>query len=187
MRSVRWWRRPGRKGFTLVELMVAVAIIAVLASLAIVAYGRQTRKSRLVQLRAFMTEIGAKMEVYESFAGEYLPPIADAFCPPNVGTTAVPFNVGACQNALQWQTIGLNPAQPTYFQFQILAGGPGQPDCSAPSATLLTTIEVCGSIDNNTHWWVIVARADQNGNRRFAEFVTSSTMGGRVYSRNETE
>lgn len=187
---VEWMRarRGGRRGFTLIELMIAVAILAILASLAIVAYGRQTRKSRLVQMRAMMQEIGSKLEVYESFAGSYRGADADAFCPANVGPSAVPFNVAGCANVLQWQELGINATQPTYFQYQILAGGPGPgDDCTKPGATTLSDQEVCGRIDNNTHWWVIVARADQDGDGVFAEFVTDSTMAGQVYSRRETE
>lgn len=45
-----------RKGFTLIELMIAVAIIAVLLAIALPAYNDQIRKSRRAQGKADLTE-----------------------------------------------------------------------------------------------------------------------------------
>jgi len=185
----RWNQKyGGPRGFTLIELMIAVAIVAVLAALAIFAYGRQVRKARLADMESMMLEIAAKQAAYEGFVGRFAGSAVDAFCPPVVGAGAVDFNVTACGNAQVFDDLGITVPRSTYFQYQILAGSPGPgDDCAAPGGLTMSQSDVCGRIDNNAHWWVIVARADQNGNGVFAEFVTDSTLGGRVIRFNETE
>lgn len=173
-------------GFTLVELMIAVVILGVLATLAGVAYGRQVRKGRLGNMNAMMLEIASKQEQYQGFTGRYAGSTADAFCPANVRASATDFLVGICGNAAVFNELGVTVPRSTYFQYQILAGEPGTA-CTKPSATGLSSAQVCGRIDPNTHWWVVVARADQDGDGRHAEFVTDSTMNGTIFRVNETE
>jgi len=65
-----------RKGFTLIELMIVVAIIGILAAIAIPAYSNYTRKARLTEVTHAMGAVGnACIESFQS-QGEY-PTCAD--------------------------------------------------------------------------------------------------------------
>lgn len=50
------------KGFTLIELMIVVAVVAILAAIALPSYQEQVRKSRRAQARADLAEIVQGLE-----------------------------------------------------------------------------------------------------------------------------
>jgi prepilin-type N-terminal cleavage/methylation domain-containing protein len=171
-----------RRGFTLIELMIAIAIIAVLAALATYAWGKQIRRGRLADMRAMLYEIGSKQQIYEASVGSFVGQTAATYCPATVGTSAVAFDAGACDAV--WSTLGVTAPRSTYFQYQILAGTPaGGDDCTAPSdlPAGFNSADVCASISDDTFWWVVIAKADQDGDGEESAFVTSSTMSGRVF------
>jgi prepilin-type N-terminal cleavage/methylation domain-containing protein len=175
------WKRRG--GFTLTELMIVVAILGILATIAVIAYQRQIRRARLADVSSMFNEIAAKQELFESFNGVYVS--TNAFCPGSLdgGAHAVPFNIAGCTGAANWQNLGINAPRQTYFQYSFIAGTPGGTACSPPAGFP----EACDSIQAGTHWWVAFARADQDGDNNFARFITSSTMDGNMFQADETE
>jgi len=176
-------QRDGVQAFTLIEVMIVVAIIGVLASIGIASYVRQIRRTRIEEARTVMLEIAAKQELFESFSGQYV--TTNALCPVNLGGggKAVPFNVAGCTGAANWQTLGVNVPRNTWFQFGFLAGTPGGAACAAPAGFP----EACDSIIANTHWYVIFAQADQDGDGVLSRLITSSTMDGEVFMADELE
>ena len=60
------------KGFTLIELMIVVLIIAVLAGLALSAYNKQVRKSRRAEAKQIIADIGLRQEKWRSNNANYL-------------------------------------------------------------------------------------------------------------------
>ena len=54
------------KGFTLIELMIVVLIVAVLAGIALSGYQKQVRKSRRAEARQIVADIGLRQEKWRS-------------------------------------------------------------------------------------------------------------------------
>jgi type IV pilus assembly protein PilE len=57
-------RRLESRGFTLVELMIVVVIVAILASIAIPAYNSQIRKSRRTEAKTALLDLAGREERY---------------------------------------------------------------------------------------------------------------------------
>lgn len=55
-----------QRGFTLIELMIVVLIIAVLATIALSGYQKQVRKSRRAEARQVISDLALKEEKYRS-------------------------------------------------------------------------------------------------------------------------
>ena len=59
-------RRRSARGFTLIELMIAVAVVAILASIAYPSYMDSVRKSRRGQAKADLVELAQILERYHT-------------------------------------------------------------------------------------------------------------------------
>lgn len=60
-----------QRGFTLIELMIVVLVIAVLAGIALSGYQKQVRKSRRAEARQAVSDIGMRQEKYRSNNSTY--------------------------------------------------------------------------------------------------------------------
>ncbi|ROU07287.1 type IV pilin protein [Lysobacter enzymogenes] len=63
--------RRRSRGFTLIELMIAVTIVGVIAAIAIPTYDSSIRKARRGQAKADLVEAAQMMERYYSLNGSY--------------------------------------------------------------------------------------------------------------------
>jgi type IV pilus assembly protein PilE len=108
-------------GFTLVELMVALAIVAILASIAVPMYSKQVQKSRRVDARTAVLDLAGREERYLSTAGSYTNVAA------NVGYTALPVVVGSgyYQVAVNVPVVAAG-VQPTYTVSATVVAGSTQ-------------------------------------------------------------
>ena len=97
-------QRHGRRaGFTLIELMIAVVVVAILAAIAYPSYQDHLRKGRRAAAQAFLVEAGSKQQQYLLDARKYA-----------VGTDAIKtLNMTVPATVSQFYTITVEPEAPT--------------------------------------------------------------------------
>jgi type IV pilus assembly protein PilE len=64
-------RARSRRGFTLIELVIVVAVVALLAAVALPAYQDSVRKARRTEAKAALSEAAQMMERYMTEKGTY--------------------------------------------------------------------------------------------------------------------
>ena len=74
------------RGFTLIEVMVTVAIVAILAAIAIPSYSDYVKRARIIEAVSALADMHVKMERYFQDNRSYNPPAGILPC--NVGTVA---------------------------------------------------------------------------------------------------
>jgi len=70
--------RPTRRarGFTLIEVMIVLVVVAILAAVALPSYRDQMRKSARAQAQAFLTDIASRQQQYLADRRRYAPSLS---------------------------------------------------------------------------------------------------------------
>jgi type IV pilus assembly protein PilE len=101
--------KVGQKGFTLIELMIVVAIIGFLASIAIPAYQDYVKKGKAAEATSNLADFRVKMEQCFQDNRDYTNAACDAYCATPAGAkyftyscsvrTATTYQIDAAGNA----------------------------------------------------------------------------------------
>ena len=176
-------------GFTLVELMIVVTIVAVLAAIGVAAYGRVTKRSRINEAVQFMAAVHAGEELYytdnERYCGNAPATVPDLDC----NSTSCAFWDPSNSNLIKgratnwtpdaiWASCQVNAPSRTRFRYVLVAGGGGTAcnDVADMSTQFHGSVDVqpCASVNTAGHWYYIIAQADQDDDGRFSAFGASS-------------
>jgi prepilin-type N-terminal cleavage/methylation domain-containing protein len=166
-------RKTGNNGFTLVELMIVVAIIGILAAVAVAAYSIYVRQSHNSEATAILADIRLKQEAYRGTFHRYAKVETDCsgWVPRGTPTSepATPaeragFTGGDCETA--WRQLGVSFPNKVYFVYSGRAGDPGE-----------ALNNWWSDANNGDFWYAAKAIEDLDENGECAGFrVVSGTM-----------
>lgn len=162
--------RRDERGFTLVELMIVVVIIAILAAVVVPMFTGESKKVKVrTEVNAMFAELSAKQERYKSENNVYL---AVAECP--TPASATPKAVTLCQNTGDpWLDLGIiPPEQSLRCSYEVYIGD----SATAPTAPTGATV-VIPSAYVATSWYMLHARCNMDGDGVIAHYVQSSFDG----------
>jgi len=162
-------------GFTLIELMMVVAILGILSSLAIPAYSEYVNKTRVAEGAHMLASIGSRQESYYAEFGRYVAVTGGgygSYNPDWIGNraTMVPNASSLGAGGLAWPsgaankfsvTLGLRRSGLTYLSYGCTAGGPD----TAVGDPLYMRVD---------DWWVAAAVADVDGDGNYVAVELTS-------------
>lgn len=185
---------PRIVGFTLIELMIVVTIIAVLAAIGSYAYGRLTKRSRINQAVTFFASVAGAQTAYFDLYGEFgaTDPAApfDDYDPAAADIRGRATTWSAPK--AEWAQIGVRLPTSTHFQYVVVAGDPTTPACTAPPDVAVEgggtrAVPACASVTVGTYWYYVVGRADQDADGFMSVFGSSDAMRETHWSINDLE
>ncbi|MEO7853788.1 MAG: type IV pilin protein [Rubrivivax sp.] len=112
-------QRNRRHGFTLIELMITVAIIAILASIALPSYQEYVRRGRRADAQSFLQEVAARQQHFLLDRRAYGTDITTATSAGGLGMT-IPTNVSGFYGVAM---VTDNAAAPPIFNLTATPSG----------------------------------------------------------------
>ena len=163
------------RGFTLIELMIVVAIVGVLAVLAVVGYRRWTRSAYLAEAQDMVASIRTNEEAFLGENGAYLN-VSNGLGPPsdypaaNPGHTKTAWGApcATCPSPSAWQSLNVTSAGPVAFGYSVVAGDgvvikpTGLTNKWGAPSVGGTAIDLA-AMANNAPWFFVEADANLSG------------------------
>ncbi|MDX2092120.1 MAG: prepilin-type N-terminal cleavage/methylation domain-containing protein [Kofleriaceae bacterium] len=166
--------RNSQRGFTLMEIMITVGIIAVLAAIAVPVFSRETKKAKgSSEVAGMFGELGIRQDQYKLENGAYL---SAAACPAT--SVAAGQDASGCIAAGQpWASMRVRlPTTRLMCSYQMEAGT-GTTGASAPSGFAFSP--PAGA------WYFIVATCNMDGDNSVNATYFISSVDSKMQSQNE--
>jgi type IV pilus assembly protein PilE len=123
MTSRASFRTTRPKGFTLIELMITVVVIAILGAVALPSFLNQIRKSRRTEARTAVLDLAARAERLYSTNNSYLNSVTSKLLPTDLGYQDTAFPIASVGSG--YYSIDIKPNAPTATTFNFTATATG--------------------------------------------------------------
>jgi prepilin-type N-terminal cleavage/methylation domain-containing protein len=171
--------RDRESGFTLIEMMVTVAVIGILAVIVLPSFSRESRKTKAFsEVQPLFNDLRVRLEQYLQERGTYPPTIGE-------GTLHPPATPNGTLHVLSSTTVLLPQA---WRDIKVRISGNDQVYCGYTWVTgLATKGDNIGDVAKAapplgfgftapaTDWYYLFAQCDMNGDGKFSYYFSSST------------
>jgi len=110
-------KKKGEKGFTLIELMIVVAIIGILAAIAIPSFTSFQQRAKTSEVRTNIGSIRGTEEAYRAAADKYIAAALNPAAGPGAAKASWETNKAG------WTDMGFAPSGKVYFAYSVSAAG----------------------------------------------------------------
>jgi len=172
--------RLRRRGFTLVELSIVVAIVGVLAVIAVVGYRKYILHSKISEAQQMISAIRIAQEDYRAEKGTYAN-LGTNFCPAGAGTYNTKWGwAPTCDGgSARWEVLPVHVDGPVQFAYATVAG------TTALSGSPLNTGWVSWAAATKTPWYIVKAECDLDGDTSNKTEVVGSSFQNTIFTYQE--
>ena len=174
-----------KRAFTLVELLVVVAIVGVLATIGITLFREHANSGRAIEAFGMIQSIAAAQERWRAESQRYLDVSRSLTSYYPVATPSREmhaWDTTSHADAANWRRLNVTNPGSVKCVYTTVAGNAGtSPNDEDFTALPLPTFGV-----QNEPWYLIHAKADLDGDSVFSLFLASS-LNGEVYVKNQGE
>jgi type IV pilus assembly protein PilE len=125
------------RGFTLIELMIAVAIVSILSTIAVASYTSQVKKSRRTDARSAVLDLAGREEKLFSVANAYSADPGDL----GYGAAGAPWGIKVGSGYYQVSVVSPDTTQPAGTPSYLITAVP-VPTSTQASDTTCTSLSV---------------------------------------------
>ena len=177
------------RGFTLVELLIVVAIVGVLAVVAGTAYRKYTDANRTAEVMAMLGEFRVKQEAYRAENNGYLSTTTVGetdYYPVLLGGGAEPKAKIIAPLRASWTALGINPTRSQlYCGYVVVAGAPSAWGLAGTDGKNILDPAGAGANVPTVPWWYAHASCDNDGNPAVNATWTTASSTASVSALNE--
>jgi type IV pilus assembly protein PilA len=177
--------RRASRGFTLVELLIVVAMIGIMAALAIMGYRRYLNAAHSSEAKAVISMIKNGQESYKAEMLQYLQVSQNntAWYPNgNLNGKAAAWVNTAHADYANWRMLNVNPDGPVRFGYVCRAGI----GTTVEAPNVFSSPPGIPTLPSGTPWYMVQAKTDNDGNGKYAVFASTS-LSGEIMAENEQE
>jgi prepilin-type N-terminal cleavage/methylation domain-containing protein len=182
-------------GFTLMEMMIVVAIVGILASLAIFMFTRHIAKAKASEVPAMFGELKLREQQFHLEHEEYLSTGAndDEYFPSDSppgkspqtynldSSDAPPAPQGTEFPDPSWRTLKMSPDKAELYCVYVAIAGPGGDDANVGPKASGAPFNLGGALDiPATNWFYLMAECDFDGDGTSAIYFTLSETEGNI-------